>query len=94
MADWNASKLAFAKAGGTAYSDDILPAGISHDMLSHAHDQPNVEKLLEWMKEKAIFIAEYSGSRDGGEHVAHADASAEPPPPPPDVPAWSRHRRH
>ena len=46
------------------------------------------------MKEKAIFIAAYGGSKDGGAHLADADASAQPPPPPPDAPAWSRHRRH
>ena len=63
-------------------------------MLSHTHDQPTVEKLAEWMKEKAIFIAEYGGSKDGGAHLADAEANAEPPPPPPHVPAWSRHRRH
>jgi hypothetical protein len=62
LSDWNHNKLAFSKAGGTAHSDEderdqlhkILPAGISHDMLSHAHDQPTVEKLVEWMKGKAI----------------------------------------
>ena len=63
-------------------------------MLLHAHGQPNAEKLVESMKEKAIFIAEYGGGRDGGAHLADADVSAEPPPPPPDVPAWLRHRRH
>ena len=99
MTHWNANKLAFSKAGGTPHSDEderdqlhnILPAGTSRDMLSHAHDQPIAEKLIEWMKENAIFIAEY-GSKDGGAHLADADAEA--PLPPPEAPAWSRHRRH
>ena len=55
LADWSANKLAFAKAGGAAHSDEderdqlhkILPAGCSHDMLSHAQDQPAAEKLVE-----------------------------------------------
>ena len=34
----------------------ILPAGISQDMLSHAHDQPTAFKLLEWMEEKSLFL--------------------------------------
>ena len=48
-------------------------------------------EAVEWIKENAIFIAEYGG-KDGGAHLADADAEA--PPPPPEVPAWSRHRRH
>ena len=95
LADWNANKLAFAQAGGTPHSDEderdqlhkILPARIS----SHAHDQPTVDNLVEWTKEKAIFIAEY-GSKDGGAHLADADAEA--PPPPPEAPAWTRRRRY
>ena len=61
-------------------------------MLSHAHDQPTAEKLVEWMKEKAIFISEY-GSGSGGAHVVDADAGFEPPPPVPEGPGWTR-RRH
>ena len=83
--DRNGNKLAFAKAGGAAHSDEdesdqlhkILPPGCSHDMLSHAHDQPTAGKLVEWMKEKAVFIAEYGGGREGGAHLADAAASAE-----------------
>ena len=101
LADWNANKLAFAKAGGIAHSDKgerdqlhkILPAGISHDMLSHAHDQPDAQQLVEWRKEKAIFIAEYGGG-SGGAHVVDADAGVEPPPSFPKSPAWSRQRRY
>ena len=100
MADWNHNKLAFSKAGGTAHSDEderdqlhkILPAGISHDMLSHAHDQPTAERLVEWMKEKAIFISEYGGG-SGGAHVVDGDASFEPPPSVPEGSGWAR-RRH
>ena len=63
VADWRANQLAYAKAEGTAQGDEeepaqlykILPAGISQDMLSHAHDQPTAFKLLEWMEEKALF---------------------------------------
>jgi len=62
-------------------------------MLSHAHDQPNAEELVEWMKEKAIFIAEYGGG-SGGAHVVDADAGVEPPPSFPEGPAWSRQRRY
>ena len=99
LADWTANKLAFAKAGGAAHSDEderdqlhkIPPSGCFHDMLSHAHDQPTAEKLVEWMKETAVFIAEYGG-KDGGAHPADADAKA--PPPLPEASALLRHRRH
>ena len=61
-------------------------------MLSHAHDQPTAEKLVDWMKEKAIFISEYGGG-GGGAHVVDADTGLEPPPSVPEGPGWSR-RRH
>ena len=68
MADWDASKLAFAKASGTQHSDEderdqlykILPTGISQDMLSHAHDQPTAEKLIDWMTEKSRWQGQWS----------------------------------
>ena len=54
VADLDASKPAFAKAGGTQHSDEderdqlykILPAEIPQDMLSHAYDQPTAAKLV------------------------------------------------
>ena len=59
VADWDASKLAFAKAGGTPHGDEderdqlykSLPAGISQDMLFHAPDQSTAERLIAWMCE-------------------------------------------
>ena len=88
VADWRAAKLAYAKAEGAPHGDEeeraqlynILPAGISQDMLSHAHDQPTAHKLLEWMEEKSLFLQEHGGS-------AAALLIEEVPPPPPVAPA-------
>ena len=86
VAEWRANKLAYAKAEGTPHGDEeeraqlykILPAGISQDMLSHAHDQPTAFKLLEWMEEKSLFLQEHGGSA-----AAHVTEEGVPPPPQP-----------
>ena len=80
---WRANKLAYSKAEGAPHGDEeeraqlykILLAGISQDMLSHAHGQPTAHKLLEWMEEKSLFLQEYGGS-------AAAHFTEEVPPPP------------
>jgi hypothetical protein len=93
VADWRANKLAYAKAEGTPHGDEeeraqlykILPAGISQDMLSHAHDQPTAFKLLEWMEEKSLFLQEHGGH--AAAHLTEAPADAPPPPSAP-TDAW------
>ena len=88
LSDWTASKLAYAKAGGKPHSDEdelaqlykILPSTISEDMLSHAHDQPTAAKLIDWMKEKEMFVREHSG-KQGAAHLV-ADPNAQPQQPP------------
>ena len=79
--DWETSKLVYSKAGGTAHDDEeeraqlykILPENISQDMLSHAHDQPTADALIDWMREKATFLREHGG-KSGSAHIAAADA--------------------
>ena len=86
VADWRAHKLAYAKAEGSPHGDEeeraqlykILPAGISQDMLSHAHDQPTAFKLLEWMEEKSLFLQEHGGS--AAAHLTEAPPEVPPPP--------------
>ena len=89
--DWETSKLAFHKAGGTQHSDEeeraqlykILPTDISEDMLSHAHDKATSPLLIEWMRGKSEFLTEHGKrGRDGGIHVADEQHSFEPPPAP------------
>ena len=61
---WEENKLVYSKAGGTAHDDEeeraqlykILPDNISQDMLSHAHDQPTADALIDWMREKETFL--------------------------------------
>ena len=85
LSDWTASKLAYKKAGGKPHSDEdelsqlykILPANISEDMLSHAHDQPTAAKLIDWMKEKETFLREHSGKSGAAHLIAMQEKIAE-----------------
>ena len=90
LGDWTANKLAFVKAGGTPHGDEderaqlykILPSNISQDMLSHAHDQPTAVKLIEWMREKELFLREHSSKHGESHLVADAEARSHEPLPP------------
>ena len=81
---WEENKLVYSKAGGTAHDDEeeraqlykILPDNISQDMLSHAHDQPTADALIDWMREKETFLKEHGG-KSGSAHLAAA-AEAQP----------------
>ena len=54
------------------------------EVLQKVHEQEIADDLIEWLRARIMFHAEH-GAREGGAHVAEAEA--EPPmPPSPQIP--------
>ena len=81
VGDWEEDEMTYMRAGGRAQDDEerreqlikILPSGISDDMLSRAADCPSADGLIDWMREKSLFLSEH---KSASAHVAEV-----PPPP-------------
>ena len=101
---WEENLIALKKAGGREQEEedkkaqlmDMLPLGVSFELMSAADEQADSDSLIEWMRKKSRFVQEYGGNkevhvaeavaeqrkRDLMDYEADARAGAYPPPPP------------